>query len=157
MSISGDWGKPETEWRDHHHLSMLIMMTDMTTRPSQAFLSCCGTFSSQNKAPRQSLRAQQKTDIFYCCLLCPYLLFTISFLLLYFPFSPFWWWWVKSITRKNCLACEWAQEKASLHSSLFPKLDPLRISLAAFVPHQVSCKKYLCWIVGPKPSHRGVI
>lgn len=156
MSISGDWEKPETEWRDHHHLSVLIMMTDMTACPSQALPSCCGTFSSQNKAPRQSLWAQQKN--WHLLLLLPVFLFSVHYFCFGFVFSflPILVMISKEHYLQHCIACEWAQEKASLPSSLFPELDPLRVSLATSVPHQMSCKKYLCLIVGPKIFHCGV-
>lgn len=50
---------------------------------------------------------------------------------------------------QNCIACEWAQQNSPLPSSLFPKLDPCRVSLA-FIPCQMSPKKYLVLIVGQK-------
>lgn len=155
MSISGDWEKPGTEWRDHHHLSMLIMMTDMTVRPSQAFLSCCGTFSSQNKAPQQFFRAQQKLDIFYCCLLCFYLLFITYYLSFAFIFSflPVLVMISKGHYLQNCID----RHKERLHC--LPASSPswiLLIALAAFVPRQMSHKKHPCLIAGPKPSHSGV-
>lgn len=130
---------------------MFIMMTDMTTHPMRAFPSCCGTFSSQNKAPWQLHRGQQKIDV---SLLPPLFLFTVCYFFFAFVFSFF---PVSVMIRKecylqNCIACEQAQENSSLPCSFFHKLDPLRGFIAAFVPHQVS-RKTPPLIAKPKTSH----